>query len=277
MDFPTTLAPLSLPTAPWGDVLRALIGHTGFVGSNLLKGEGFDATFNSRNSSLLAGRSFDEIICAGVSAAKWIANVEPDADRKAIAALTSILEQASIGRFVLISTIDVYPDPSQSLDEACNLVGQPNHPYGRHRLELEKWVRSRYSDSLIVRLPALFGPGLRKNALYDLLHGNDTEKINPAGVFQWYPVARLNSDIAIAASAGLRLINLFTAPVAIMKIVQQHFAGIPLGPERLPGPRYALKTRHAALFGGENGYIMNEEQEVQAIADFIADERDRLT
>ena len=47
---------------------RCLIGHTGFVGGNLLRQGRFDALFNSRNIAELAGQSFDEIWCCGVSA-----------------------------------------------------------------------------------------------------------------------------------------------------------------------------------------------------------------
>ena len=40
--------------------------------------------------------------------------------------------------------------------------------YGKNRLQLERWVREDHPDALIVRLPALYGRGLKKNFLYDL-------------------------------------------------------------------------------------------------------------
>src|SRR5207249_890387 len=118
-----------------------------------------------------------EVVCAGVSAAKWIANREPEADRAAITALTDALASAKIGRFVLISTIDVYPDPSAMEDETADLAGRANHAYGEHRRDLEEWARGRYRNHLVARLPALYGRGLRKNALYDLLHDNQLGSI----------------------------------------------------------------------------------------------------
>ena len=49
--------------------------------------------------------------------------------------------------------------------------------YGRNRRRLEQIVAGRF-DALVVRLPALYGPGLKKNALYDLLHNNAVDKID---------------------------------------------------------------------------------------------------
>jgi nucleoside-diphosphate-sugar epimerase len=253
--------------------MRALIGHTGFVGSNLRRAGGFDSTFNSSNYRDMAGDRFDEVVCAGVAAAKWIANSAPEADSAAIAALTDVLSQADIVRFVLISTIDVYPDPSMAVDEAFDPAGHPNHAYGANRLALEHWVASNHPDHLIVRLPALFGPGLKKNALFDLLHDNSVEKINPEGCFQFYPVTRLAADIATAAAAGLRLVNLFTEPVAMRTIIERHFPDAPVGRASTPAPSYRLTTRHGSLFGGDDRYMLSSEAVLASLADFISEER----
>jgi hypothetical protein len=186
-----------------------------------------------------------------------------------------VLGQTAIGRFVLISTIDVYPDPSKALDESYDPTGQPNHAYGTNRLALEAWVAARYTDHLIVRLPALFGPGLKKNVLFDLLHNNQVANINPAGSFQWYPVNRLAGDLAKAAAAGLQLVNLFTEPVATRTILDRHFPEAKVGQPKEPAPRYDLRTRHGRHFGGDERYMMAGEAVLASMADFIAAERRR--
>jgi hypothetical protein len=249
--------------------MKALVGHTGFVGSNLLASGSYEAAFNSKNFRDMAGREFSEVVCAGVSAAKWIANKDPEGDRAAIAALTDVLAEAKIGRFVLISTIDVYPDPSAGLDEKADLAGKPSHAYGLHRLELESWVRKRFADHLIVRLPALYGPGLKKNAIYDLVNDNQVGNINPAGIFQWYGVTRLSDDLAIAQRRGYDLVNLFTEPLPMSEIIERHFPGAAVGPPKLPAPEYKLYTRHAAAFGGVGHYIESVDQVREGLAAYI--------
>ena len=170
----------------------ALIGHTGFVGTNLRAAVPFDVLVNSTNVEELRGRSFDLIVCAGVRAEKWKANQNPDADRAGIRALTDALEGVTAKRFVLISTVDVYPNPI-AVDEATPIDPAQTSAYGRHRLELELFARARF-ETLVVRLPGLFGPGLRKNVVFDLLHGNQVEKIHPGGVYQYYNLDRLWAD-----------------------------------------------------------------------------------
>lgn len=252
---------------------RALIGYTGFVGSSLDAQTVFDERYNSRNIKELAGRSCDLVVCAGVSGVKWMANREPEADRAAIRSLTDVLGTAKIGELVLISTIDVYPDPAAGGDEATLIDPAVNHAYGRHRFELEEWARAHFPSVRIVRLPALFGPGLRKNALYDLLHNNQTELINPAGLFQWYPVTRLWADIETTRRAGLDLVNLVTEPVTMRAIIDRNFPGVPVGPVKRPAPEYRLGTRHAAAFGGQGSFIMDADKCLKTIASYVADER----
>ena len=248
---------------------RALIGHTGFVGGTLLAAGGFTHGFNSRDFQDMRGAAFDEVVCAGIPAVKWLANKEPERDRAAIGALLAVLETVQADRFVLISTIDVYPDPAQPLDEAAALAGLPNHAYGRHRLEVEQFVAARFANHAVVRLPALFGEGLKKNALFDLLHDNQVEKLNPAAQFQWYPTRRLPGDLVRVARAGLRLVNLVTEPVALREVVRRFFPGAGAGPESEPAPRYDLRTRHADLFGGTAPYITGRSQVLLAMGDFI--------
>ena len=256
-------------------MIRALIGHTGFVGATLLANGDFAGTYNSTNIEDLAGKRYDEIICAGISAVKWLANKEPEADWTGIQRLLDVLAKVHADRFVLISTIDVYPDPGQPLDEGAELRSLPKEPYGRHRHAVEEWIAERFPKHSIVRLPALFGTGLKKNALYDLLHANMIEKINPASAFQWYPTGRLAEDLTRISEAGLRVVNLFTEPVMMREVVERFFPGAKIGSEAGPAVSYSLRTRHAKLFGGHSPYMMSADQILVAMNHFIDQERQR--
>jgi hypothetical protein len=247
----------------------ALIGYTGFVGGTLLRNGRFDALYNSRNIADIAGRSFDLVVCAGVSAAKWRANREPEADRAAIAALMKCLDRVDAREVVLISTIDVYPDPSLPLDEGHVIDPAVTHAYGRHRFELEQWVRGRFPLARVVRLPALFGEGLKKNALYDLLNDNLVGNVDPDGVFQWYPMRRLAEDLTAVRGCDLRLVNLFTEPIAMSEIVAAFFPATRIGPPTGSAPHYALRTRYAHLFGGVDGHVMSKAEVLRDMAHFI--------
>ena len=113
-----------------------LIGHTGFVGGTLMRARDWDALYNSANITEIADESFDLLVCAGVSAVKWLANKDPEADRAGIKRLTDPLSTVRAREVVLISTIDVYPDPARGGDEGTVIDPAVNHPYGRHRFEL---------------------------------------------------------------------------------------------------------------------------------------------
>lgn len=246
--------------------MRALIGYSGFVGGNLRNQGAFDAWYRSSNIDEIRGSSFEEIVCAATPAEKWKANADQEADRRAITRLTSALEQARCERFILISTVDVYPTP-KGVDESTPINPDSCAPYGRHRLLFEDWVREHFS-TVILRLPALFGPGLKKNAVYDLLHDNQVEKIDGRGVFQFYSVERLGEDIRRTIAAGIDLLNVATEPVAIQEIATRFF-NRSLAAGTNAAPSYDFRSRHAAAFGGSDGYLYRRDEVLQDLGTFI--------
>ena len=164
----------------------ALIGSTGFVGGNLLAQHTFSQGFNSRNIEDIRGREFDLVVSAGTPAVKWRANQDPAADWAAIQRLTSNLESVRAKHFVLISTLNVYPD-SRGVNEDDPIDEAALQPYGRHRYRLERFVAERFPNSVIVRLPGIFGPGLKKNFLFDLREHN-SEFLAQVHVCEYRPV-----------------------------------------------------------------------------------------
>ena len=246
----------------------ALVGHTGFVGSNLLRQTSFDDCFHSRTIAEIRGRSYDLLVCAGLPAAKWIANRDPDADRANVLALSSHLSDVEAGEVVLISTVDVYSVPF-GVDE-LTLAEFGDHPYGAHRLAFEGFVRSKFPRVSVVRLPALFGPGLRKNVLHDLLNGNMLEAVDPESEFQWYDVSRLWADLQLVLAARLELVNLTVEPVATREILARCFPDVRVG-SPAGDTRYDVRTRHAAVFGRYGHYLRGRDEVLAGIAEFVGE------
>lgn len=149
--------------------MKALVGYTGFVGSNLYASGGFDAGFNSKNIRDAYGLEPELLIYAGLRAEKYLANQFPDKDMLLIEEAERNLAEIRPRRLVLISTVDVYQKPV-GVDEETVIRTEGLQAYGMDRLLLEKWVRSRFPDALIIRLPGLFGKNLKKNFIYDFIH-----------------------------------------------------------------------------------------------------------
>lgn len=146
-----------------------LLGATGFVGSALLRQTSFDACFNSRNVAEIEGQSFSTLVCAAAPGSMIEANKAPERDLAQIHGLIERLSKVRAERFILISSIAVLSDFAGQHVESTQSF-QETLAYGRHRRELEAFIEDHFSDSLIVRLPALFGRGLRKNFIFDLMN-----------------------------------------------------------------------------------------------------------
>jgi nucleoside-diphosphate-sugar epimerase len=177
----------------------ALVGYTGFVGRNLLRQALFDACYASANIDEIAGQRFDRMVVTAVPASMWMANHRPDADLANIEALMARLAQVEAARVVLISTIAVYAAPGSRPDERSGDGYETERAYGRHRRMFEAWVVGRFARVLVVRLPALFGPGLTKNFIFDLL--NPVPSFVPPDPFAAAVAAASPTDGAALAAA----------------------------------------------------------------------------
>ena len=145
-----------------------LVGSTGFVGGNLLAKHTFAAECHSSDITAQYGTRPDLCVYAGVPAAMFLANADPEADLAVMRAARENIRQIAPKRLVLISSIAVLADSRGVYEDspAQDTEGLP--AYGKNRLQLEHWVREDFPDALIVRLPALYGAGIRKNFLFDL-------------------------------------------------------------------------------------------------------------
>ena len=250
---------------------NALIGYSGFVGSTLLKQTNFDYLYRSTNISDIQNKSFDAVICAGAPAVKWMANKNPENDRGSIKSLISHLSTVKCRVFILISTVDVFNDPV-NVNESSLIDTSGLCPYGLHRYELEQYVRNTFENHLIVRLPGLVGPGLKKNIIYDLLNRNNLDVVDCRSLFQFYPMVNLWSDIQIALSHSYTLVHLTSEPVSVECIARECFS-LDFNNKALGAPiKYDFKSELGHVFSSNTQYQYTKKEVLLAIRAYAQSE-----
>jgi nucleoside-diphosphate-sugar epimerase len=250
----------------------ALIGYTGFVGATLSQALEPSHRYRSTNIDKIRGQEFDHVICAGVQAMKWWANLHPQEDMAGIQRLLDALSEVKAQRFTLISSIDVYPAP-RDVDENTIIEKQGHHAYGLHRLVVEEWVREQFAHVIVLRLPGLFGPGLKKNVIYDMMHDNGLEKVHPEGVFQYYDTRQLPGDIEKAWQADIALLNVSAEPITTSEIRDHFFSGKVLGGSGSAPAGYDMRSIHADTWQGQNGYLYSKLQILGQMENWLANNR----
>lgn len=148
----------------------SLVGYTGFVGNNIYtSSEGsIEGLYNSQNICKAYDTCPDLLIYAGIRAEKYLANNNPEKDYEMILGAEKNIKRINPKKLILISTVDVFKEPID-VNELSIVDTDRLHPYGYNRYKLEEWVREYYPDALIVRLPSLFGNGIKKNFIYDYI------------------------------------------------------------------------------------------------------------
>jgi nucleoside-diphosphate-sugar epimerase len=251
--------------------MNALIGFSGFVGTTLLKQREFDSLYRSTNIEEIRGLNFDIVVCAGAPAQKWIANKEPEQDRWKINSLIDCLKTITAKKFILISTVDVFKNPND-VDEDTSIDTSGLHAYGANRYLLESFVAKNFSDHLIVRLPGLVGPGLRKNIIYDFLNSNNVDQVDSRSVFQFYPMTNLWFDIKKALDNNIKLLHLTSAPISVADVSLDGF-GVEFNNELTSSPAsYNFKSKYADLYGGASGYQYSKRDVIQAVRNYSQSE-----
>ncbi|MCA1827226.1 MAG: hypothetical protein ABR567_13070 [Myxococcales bacterium] len=218
----------------------ALIGHGGFVGGNLLAQAPFDV-----KAELPVPGEYDLVVCT--------ADLRGPIER---------LAQMRAKRFLLVSTIDVYANRS-GVDE--------DGPIDPRRGELETFCAGQFQGT-IVRLPIVFGTGLRENLVYDLLNDHDVENVHPDGIFQYYAVARLWHDASIALERALPIVNFVSEPVPTRELALRCFGRELTSYPSAPPAASDVRSKHAASWGGTR-YLHSKERVLAELTEFVEQER----
>jgi len=252
-------------------IRSCLIGYTGFIGGNLARQTAFTDLYNSKNIAEIDGGEFGLMVVSGVTATKWWANQNAEEDRRRIDSLLGNLGKVKAERVFVISTVDVYP-VTRDVDESFDCHAVANHAYGANRLYFEDEVKRLFPEARIVRIGGVFGHGLKKNLIYDLLHDNGVEKINLESSFQFYDVGELWNDLVRMEDNELSLVNLLTEPVTMGEIVSRVWPGKIVGTEPGPLAAYDVRTKYAVEMGGAGGYLASKVQVLDGLEKFVRTE-----
>ena len=155
-----------------------MLGGSGLVGSAFARHcerEGLEFVAIGRsNYARYVGARCDTLINANGSSDKRLAGRDPDADFSlAVASVQRSLFDFRFDRYLYLSTCDVYPDCSgpAGTEESTRLPQPAQSVYGFHRWLAERLVETFAPNHLILRCGGFVGPGLRKNAVFDILKG----------------------------------------------------------------------------------------------------------
>jgi hypothetical protein len=236
----------------------AIVGATGFVGNCLRRAFPGSAHYNSANIDTIRGRHFELLICAAPTSLRWWVNKHPANDWANISRLIESLGSAFADRVVHVSTVDAF-SRLVAIDEGEWDAGEPAHPYGYHRRRLEEAFEAMFPRVHILRLPNLYGDGLKKNALFDLLNGHETEKVNIASTHQWYRLDRLPRDIAAVIDLDIPRLAPVPEPIRLSEIHKRWFAHCPVVDEAQTAIRNDVRTIHAQALGGSGLYVQAAE------------------
>lgn len=240
-----------------------LIGSTGFVGSTLDALRPFEAAFHSPNIGEIRGTRSGLTVCAGLPAAKYLANRDPQADWENVSSLAEHLSHAESDRFVLISSVDVY-QPPRGISEIDTPRLDGAEAYGRNRAWFELFVRATYPRAQILRLPGLFAPRLRKNLIFDLLEGREEQwsNVNADSEFQFFDVESLWDLIDSVAQLDLGVVNVATEPVRAQQVADLFGVDLSRDPAIV---KYDMQTDHAQAFGGSGRYLVSADDQLAGI------------
>ena len=141
----------------------------------------------------------------------------------------------------MISTIDVHNN---------------KETYGKNRKKLEIFIKKNFSDYLIIRLPAVFGQGIKKNILYDLLNNNQIFKINKEDKYQWFDLSLLYKEIQKLKKNNNynKIVELYSPPISNHQIIK-YFPQFKINKKKSKSVNYKVRPENG--FYKDKKFILN--------------------
>lgn len=233
-----------------------VVGAKGFIGSAIA------AEATARGYALTAldidnyvehqGQEADLLINAAGNSRKFIDNQDPVRGYDlSVTSVMNVLHDFRYEFYIHLSSGAVYPSESDPRHNSENTPLDPARMtrYGFHKWLAEQVVRHYAPQHLILRLGGFVGPGLLKNAVYDLLSGSPLF-VHPDSEFQYMDtrdLARSLFDLYENPPPPDSPLNLSSRGVVSVRQVAE-WAGVELAPDanRLPRTRAELNVDRAA-------------------------------
>lgn len=244
-----------------------LIGSTGFVGSNLQTQMKFDALLSSRNIAEFKGVQVDLAIVAAGDARKWYANQHPTLDQQHIQQVINDICSININRVVHFSTVDVYASKAGDEDELARQIS--SDAYGGNRHRMERALVDRFKNVTTIRLPGLYGPGLKKNLIYDLSQGRDLNGFNPNSAFQWFDLLDLSKILEFVDRTGIQDLNVCAEPLTVSELLTALGLQKTLSSTAAQLIRYDIRTKHTNAYGKSGNYLYSKDESIAGIKRFL--------
>lgn len=253
--------------------MNCIIGYTGFVGSAICRNTNFDVYINSKNLESIVGKKFDMLVLACLPAEKWRANLDPELDSNNLSRIQDVVMTVSARCTILISTVDVYLDVFGA-DETTDLFTK--QAYGANRKLFEDFAKKFFNRLYIVRLPGLFGDGLKKNCIYDLINLNQLDNVNLGSQFQWYPISLLVQHLTVLLNNNPGVYNLVTQPIQTNELVKRVFPELLSKLSHRENPvKYDIRSKNSFIFQGSacHNYIMCKDEVLEHLRKFVYEKK----
>ena len=245
---------------------NALIGYTGFIGSNLKKKIKNCDYYNSKNIEKIINKSYNLVYFCGNDSRIWYVNKYPKKDKKNLSNILNKLSKINCNFFILISSIEVYRSShKKKYNEKTKLTLKNNLNYGENRFFFEKEIVKLFKKNLIIRLPVVYGNGLKKNVLFDIIYNNNLDRINTNDVLQFYPVKKLYGDIKKIVKNKVKLINLSSCPIKLSFLFKK--LNLRLNNKNF-NRKYNMTSIHSKIFKKKN-YRFSKKEIFNDIINFI--------
>lgn len=235
-------------------MLSVVVGSKGFLGSALLRyankyleNEEWIGINRENRTTWANTRQWNTVIwAAGMSSKRLCEQDSTECFEKNIQELVQTFNEFPCDKFIYISSAAVYPEGWKHAIEEFEIYQEDDDEidinnlstYGAMKYLGELLVQRRYNNYLILRPNGFTGPGLKKNAVFDLLANNPPQLYNTwESRFQYMHVDQFANILFILASSCNREVFNVTSPDVVTLIDVANIHDIDIKAVRTPSKK----------------------------------------